>query len=69
MQSEAETPLLRRLNGRPQACDPCRLRKVACDHTQPMSQTQPSQCLRLHHRLHHGVGIGLDQGHLKPQGN
>ncbi|KAF5019460.1 hypothetical protein F66182_8542 [Fusarium sp. NRRL 66182] len=28
-------PLLRRLNGRPQACDPCRARKVACDHGQP----------------------------------
>ncbi|KAJ4248717.1 hypothetical protein NW762_012555 [Fusarium torreyae] len=31
----AEAPLLRRLNGRPQACDPCRARKVACDHGQP----------------------------------
>ncbi|KAJ4321144.1 hypothetical protein N0V84_005496 [Fusarium piperis] len=30
-----DTPLLRRLNGRPQACDPCRARKVACDHDQP----------------------------------
>lgn len=28
-------PLLRRLNGRPQACDSCRVRKVACDHGQP----------------------------------
>lgn len=27
--------LLRRPNGRPQACDPCRARKVACDHGQP----------------------------------
>ncbi|KAM5343248.1 hypothetical protein ACJ41O_014214 [Fusarium nematophilum] len=27
--------MLRRLNGRPQACDPCRARKVACDHAQP----------------------------------
>jgi hypothetical protein len=26
---------LRRLNGRLQACDPCRKRKVACDHGQP----------------------------------
>ncbi|KAG9254476.1 uncharacterized protein F5Z01DRAFT_674214 [Emericellopsis atlantica] len=26
---------LRRRNGRPQACDPCRARKVACDHGQP----------------------------------
>ncbi|EXK24027.1 hypothetical protein FOMG_19228 [Fusarium oxysporum f. sp. melonis 26406] len=32
---ECDTPLLRRLNGRPQACDPCRARKVACDHGQP----------------------------------
>ncbi|VTO84882.1 unnamed protein product [Fusarium graminearum] len=31
----ADAPLLRRLNGRPQACDPCRARKVACDHGQP----------------------------------
>ncbi|KAF5002161.1 hypothetical protein FDECE_10706 [Fusarium decemcellulare] len=30
-----DRPLLRRLNGRPQACDPCRARKVACDHDQP----------------------------------
>ncbi|GAW26766.1 putative fungal specific transcription factor domain-containing protein [Rosellinia necatrix] len=29
------SPLLRRPNGRPQACEPCRKRKVACDHTQP----------------------------------
>ncbi|KAH7133183.1 hypothetical protein B0J13DRAFT_678251 [Dactylonectria estremocensis] len=28
--------LLRRANGRPQACDPCRFRKVACDHSQPI---------------------------------
>ncbi|KAI5456619.1 hypothetical protein BGZ63DRAFT_366340 [Mariannaea sp. PMI_226] len=27
--------MLRRLNGRPQACDQCRARKVACDHRQP----------------------------------
>lgn len=26
----------RRPNGRPQACDPCRARKVACDHGQPV---------------------------------
>ncbi|KAH7196296.1 hypothetical protein BKA60DRAFT_601379 [Fusarium oxysporum] len=32
---ECDTPLLRRLNGRPQACDPCRARKVASDHGQP----------------------------------
>ena len=28
--------MLRRRNGRPQACDPCRRRKVSCDHTQPV---------------------------------
>ena len=33
---QTESPLLRRLNGRPQACDPCRSRKVACDHAQPV---------------------------------
>ncbi|KAI0907263.1 hypothetical protein F4823DRAFT_630511 [Ustulina deusta] len=35
MQSPARS-LLRRPNGRPQACEPCRKRKVACDHTQPI---------------------------------
>lgn len=30
-----EPPLLRRANGRPQACDQCRARKLACDHAQP----------------------------------
>ncbi|KAK5625304.1 hypothetical protein RRF57_001020 [Xylaria bambusicola] len=30
------SPLLRRPNGRPQACEPCRKRKVACDHSQPV---------------------------------
>ncbi|KAI0006760.1 hypothetical protein F4779DRAFT_629638 [Xylariaceae sp. FL0662B] len=28
--------VLRRPNGRLQACDPCRKRKLACDHTQPI---------------------------------
>ncbi|KAI2627790.1 hypothetical protein GGR54DRAFT_628839 [Hypoxylon sp. NC1633] len=28
--------MLRRPNGRLQACDPCRKRKLACDHTQPV---------------------------------
>ncbi|KAJ0135220.1 hypothetical protein CTA2_2370, partial [Colletotrichum tanaceti] len=34
----AQTPprLLFRKNGRPQACEPCRKRKVACDHAQPV---------------------------------
>ncbi|KAI0973756.1 hypothetical protein F4678DRAFT_486918 [Xylaria arbuscula] len=31
-----QSPLLRRPNGRPQACEPCRKRKVACDHSQPV---------------------------------
>ncbi|WDK17844.1 fungal specific transcription factor domain-containing protein [Colletotrichum graminicola] len=33
-----QTPsrLLLRKNGRPQACEPCRKRKVACDHAQPI---------------------------------
>lgn len=30
------TDVLRRRNGRPQACDPCRRRKVSCDHAQPV---------------------------------
>ncbi|OTA55892.1 hypothetical protein K449DRAFT_387928 [Hypoxylon sp. EC38] len=34
--SNPNTPLLIRRNGRPQACDPCRKRKLACDHTQPV---------------------------------
>ncbi|CAH0047726.1 unnamed protein product [Clonostachys solani] len=33
----------RRRNGRPAACDPCRSRKVACDHTRPV-------CLRCQRR-------------------
>ena len=36
MSSSAGAPLLRQRNGRPQACDQCRSRKVACDHTQPV---------------------------------
>ncbi|KAI0598429.1 hypothetical protein F4775DRAFT_183897 [Biscogniauxia sp. FL1348] len=34
--SASEAPVLRRPNGRPQACEPCRRRKVACDHSQPI---------------------------------
>ncbi|KAF6818327.1 fungal specific transcription factor [Colletotrichum sojae] len=33
---EPTEPRLFRKNGRPQACEPCRKRKVACDHTQPV---------------------------------
>lgn len=33
---DTENPPLRRPNGRLQACDPCRSRKVACDHTRPV---------------------------------
>ncbi|KAH7018095.1 uncharacterized protein B0I36DRAFT_394728 [Microdochium trichocladiopsis] len=36
--SSANSSRLRRLNGRLQACDPCRRRKVACDHGQPVCQ-------------------------------
>lgn len=43
MSSTPATPALRRLNGRLQACDPCRSRKVACDHTRPV-------CLRCRKR-------------------
>ncbi|KAI1260230.1 hypothetical protein F5Y18DRAFT_405977 [Xylariaceae sp. FL1019] len=32
------TPVLRRRNGRPQACEPCRKRKVACDNSQPICE-------------------------------
>ena len=35
--------ILRRRNGRPQACDPCRQRKVSCDNAQPT-------CLRCRRR-------------------
>ncbi|KAI0542605.1 hypothetical protein GGR58DRAFT_255376 [Xylaria digitata] len=46
------SPLLRRLNGRPQACEPCRKRKVACDHTQPVcnrcrKRRQTNDCIYL----------------------
>ncbi|KAI1367715.1 hypothetical protein F5Y08DRAFT_51237 [Xylaria arbuscula] len=37
-------PLLRRPNGRPQACEPCRKRKVACDHTQPVCNRCRKRC-------------------------
>lgn len=33
---EPTEPRLFRKNGRPQACEPCRKRKVACDHAQPV---------------------------------
>ncbi|KAL0937632.1 fungal specific transcription factor [Colletotrichum truncatum] len=33
---ESTEPRLFRKNGRAQACEPCRKRKVACDHTQPI---------------------------------
>ncbi|KAF7542399.1 hypothetical protein G7Z17_g11607 [Cylindrodendrum hubeiense] len=40
----------RRPNGRPQACDPCRARKVACDHRQPVcnrcrKRRQDKECI------------------------
>ena len=34
--NRASRPSLRRPNGRPQACEPCRKRKVACDNEQPI---------------------------------
>lgn len=42
--------LPRRLNGRPAACDPCRARKVACDHSRPTckrcrNRKQASECV------------------------
>ncbi|KAM0451209.1 hypothetical protein ACHAPV_010055 [Trichoderma viride] len=42
--------MLRRPNGRMQACDPCRTRKVACDHQQPVcrrciSRGQEDECV------------------------
>ncbi|KAL7810266.1 hypothetical protein V8C44DRAFT_332764 [Trichoderma aethiopicum] len=45
---DPEAPL-RRLNGRLQACDQCRARKVACDHTRPvctrcLKRNQASEC-------------------------
>ncbi|KAI1459673.1 hypothetical protein F4805DRAFT_465982 [Annulohypoxylon moriforme] len=36
MFENSNRPLLIRRNGRPQACDPCRKRKLACDHAQPV---------------------------------
>ncbi|KAI0508806.1 hypothetical protein F5B22DRAFT_658920 [Xylaria bambusicola] len=44
--------LLRRPNGRPQACEPCRKRKVACDHSQPVcnrcrKRSQGNDCVYL----------------------
>ncbi|KAI1149454.1 hypothetical protein F4825DRAFT_464094 [Nemania diffusa] len=46
------SPLLRRPNGRPQACEPCRKRKVACDHTHPIcnrcrKRSQTDACVYL----------------------
>ncbi|KAI1210121.1 uncharacterized protein F4807DRAFT_423881 [Annulohypoxylon truncatum] len=43
-------PLLIRRNGRPQACDPCRKRKLACDHAQPVcnrcrKRKQDAECV------------------------
>lgn len=34
--SDAQPSLPRRRNGKPQACEPCRKRKMACDHTLPV---------------------------------
>lgn len=52
MAAESASPpvMLRRPNGRMQACDPCRSRKVACDHQQPVcrrciSRGQEDECV------------------------
>ncbi|OTA98882.1 hypothetical protein M426DRAFT_325631 [Hypoxylon sp. CI-4A] len=50
MSNQTSTPLLLRRNGRPQACDPCRKRKLACDHSQPVcsrcrKRKQDAQCV------------------------
>ncbi|KAI1479687.1 hypothetical protein F4774DRAFT_409811 [Daldinia eschscholtzii] len=52
MNGGANQPLLLRRNGRPQACDPCRKRKLACDHTQPVcnrckKRKQDAECVYL----------------------
>lgn len=50
--SSPARPAPRRPNGRLQACDPCRRRKVACDHTQPVcnrcrARNQAKNCVYL----------------------
>ncbi|KAI0849497.1 hypothetical protein F5Y00DRAFT_261629 [Daldinia vernicosa] len=52
MNDPTNPPLLLRRNGRPQACDPCRKRKLACDHTQPVcsrckKRKQDGECVYL----------------------
>ncbi|KAI1464872.1 uncharacterized protein F4812DRAFT_462195 [Daldinia caldariorum] len=52
MNGRPNTPLLLRRNGRPQACDPCRKRKLACDHSQPVcsrckKRKQDAECVYL----------------------
>ncbi|KAF3059630.1 putative fungal specific transcription factor protein [Daldinia childiae] len=52
MNDRTDPPLLLRRNGRPQACDPCRKRKLACDHTQPVcsrckKRKQDGECVYL----------------------
>ncbi|KAI1331561.1 hypothetical protein F5Y16DRAFT_408161 [Xylariaceae sp. FL0255] len=47
---QANRPLLRRPNGRPQACEPCRRRKVSCDNRQPkcmrcLKRGQADECV------------------------
>ncbi|EHK20850.1 uncharacterized protein TRIVIDRAFT_115187, partial [Trichoderma virens Gv29-8] len=41
-----DSPPLQRQNGRLQACDPCRIRKVSCDHTLPVC----GRCMRQNRR-------------------
>ncbi|KAI1660453.1 hypothetical protein F4813DRAFT_350017 [Daldinia decipiens] len=52
MNDHTNPPLLLRRNGRPQACDPCRKRKLACDHTRPVcsrckKRKQDDECVYL----------------------
>ncbi|KAI1642089.1 uncharacterized protein F4817DRAFT_353898 [Daldinia loculata] len=52
MNDHTNPPLLLRRNGRPQACDPCRKRKLACDHTRPIcsrckKRKQDGECVYL----------------------
>jgi hypothetical protein len=52
MESASPRTPLRRRNGRPQACEPCRKRKVACDHSLPIclrckKRDSPQSCVYL----------------------
>ncbi|ETS73302.1 hypothetical protein PFICI_14907 [Pestalotiopsis fici W106-1] len=64
--SNPPTPVLRRLNGRLQACDPCRSRKVACDHGRPVclrcrKRQQDRHCVYTVSSTTVGLGIGTSR--------